>query len=642
MAWRRFLLAALLIAMGLSWSTPAGGEPLDGLIIAAGPVTLSEADQIWTGSISVTNPTTEDISVVPAPRGVGVDANRCEVAVTKGGVVRRGTSASVSVTVAATDDCDDPTDGDHELVLFARSHAVGTPQVITVPIAEATDDSEPEETGLELPTESVFLRRSGDELVGSFDVANTTAALVRVTPSVVGANCSVSPARPPGDGTDIEPGGVEPIDVNVPAACERLDSQTILVSVLSSTADGKKYDYGTITVEAEVHWSGLLVPGIGILILAALAALSGGAHGVQQFNRTRPGSMRKLIWNDPLVATADAPKSWLTAVATIGPAATALFSTTNLVEGLTGDDPTAPKTLVLVSTAVALALVGLATTIANIPAITVTVEGKDQDCPRVWQFVLAAGLTTCSAGLGLASVWSAADDLALPGGDGWITVGGIVLLLGLIFYAYWSVKRYISRFGKVWPPPASSIPKVVPPELLAGALRALAPNFLGLGTITAVDPQVQRRWLAASKTVASELVDVPTVVNAAQAIAAANAAATLAAQAALQASTTAGVAPEAAQAVTEAAAQARDSADQAQVAANSGDDDQARQLAEIACLSAVEAVHATRDVAPGDAAALEEAKTLLEALQLLSTSPGDEYPGPPLSTARRPLTRSMI
>ncbi|HSH62114.1 MAG TPA: hypothetical protein VK988_21190 [Acidimicrobiales bacterium] len=54
------------------------------------------------------------------------------------------------------------------------------------------------------------------------------------------------------------------------------------------------------------------------------------------------------------------------------------------------------------------------------------------------------------------------------------------------------------------------------------------------------------------------------------------------------------------------------------------------------------AVHATRDVAPGDAAALEEAETLLEALQLLSTSPGDEYPGPPLSTARQPLTRSMI
>src|SRR4051812_48156005 len=98
----RWVIAAVFLLLMNSPAT-AGGAPLDGLIVAAGPLSLSEADPASKGSIAVTNPTTSDITVAAAPRGNGRSQNRCEIAVTKGSTVKAGTSGSLSVSVATTD-----------------------------------------------------------------------------------------------------------------------------------------------------------------------------------------------------------------------------------------------------------------------------------------------------------------------------------------------------------------------------------------------------------------------------------------------------------------------------------------------------------------------------------------------------------
>lgn len=652
MTGRRWLrVIAALILLLLSSPRPAGGEPLDGLIVAVGPVSLSEGDPASKGSISVTNPTTRDITVAPAPRGNGPTQNRCEIAVTKGSTVKAGTSGSLAVSVATTDDCENPADGAHQLVLLARSEsAATTPQVIVVPIAKATEAAaDPKTTGLKLPTETVFLRRSGGDLVGSLDLVNTTPSAVIVIPSTVRKDCSVSPAAPPGTGTPVEPGGSTSITIRVPAACNKLDSEALDLSVLTSTIDGGRYEYGRISLEAEVDWPSVLRASKWILIAALVAAVAGCRFAVRAFNRATPSPTRKLTWADPVVASADTPKSWLTAIATVGPVATALFSTTGLLKGLTGDDPSAPKTLVLVATAVALALVALATMITNIPAATVTVDGKKQDCPRIWQFVLAAGLTTCSAGVALVAVWAASIKLDLPGGDEWVHVVGIALTLALLGYGFWSVKRFIERFGQLSPDAqAPAQPKSIPPELLAGALRSLAPNFIGVERLTAIHPLDQRRWLAASRSAASEMLDLLAALDAKQAAATAKAAATAAAQVAQSVSTTDGVPAAGAKTATDAAAEAQVKAAAAQTAANAGNDEQALALAELASNQATEAItaasQAAQDITNEEVLSdLVEAEILVGTLRRLTTSPGDDHlASPPQTSDRRPLARFMI
>ncbi|MCP4383139.1 MAG: hypothetical protein GY798_17240 [Hyphomicrobiales bacterium] len=615
--------------------------------MTAGPVSLSEADQVSTGSIPVTNPTTVDITVSAAPAGPGERENRCEVAVTKGSAVESGTSGSLSVSVATTDDCDNPADGAHQLVLLARSETpAAAPQVIVLSIAEATTGAaDPKATGLELPDETVFLRRSGDDLIGSIDVLNTTSSAVIVTPSAVGKDCSVSPAAPPGAGVQIEPGGSTSISISVPAACNKLDSEALDLSVLMSTVDGGRYEYGTLSLEAEVDWSSVLRASKWILFAAFAAVVAGCSIGVWAFNRATSLPARKLRWADPVVAGADAPKSWLTAIATIGPVATALFSTSNLLEGLTGGDPTAPKTLVLVGTAVALALVALATMITTVPAVTVDVDGKKQDCPRIRHFALAAGLTTCSAGFALASVLAASTALNLPGGDDWVRIVGIVLAVALVAYAFWSVERFIERFAQL-PPDAQAPakPKAIPPELLAGALRSLAPNFIGFDRLTAIDPGDRRRWLAASKSAASEMLDLLTAGDATQAAAAAS----MAAQIAEDVSTTADVPEAEAQTARDAAAEAQAIAAEARAAADAGDDEQARELAEQASDQATESIDVTSRAAPDNAdeavsQSLADAEMLVTTFSRLATSPGDDYLAePPQTSGRRPLTTFLI
>ena len=647
--WFRVIAASIMLL--LSSPRPAGGEPLDGLIVAAGPVSLSQADPAWKGSISVTNPTTRDITAAPAPRGNGPSQNRCEVAVAKGGTVKAGTSGSLAVSVATTDDCKNPADGAHQLVLFARSEpGATTSQVIFVPIAMATENAaDPKTTGLKLPTETVFLRRSGDNLVGSLDLINTTSLAVIVTPSTVREDCSVSPAVPPGKGTPVEPGGSTSITVRVPGACHKLDSEALALSVLTSTADGARYEYGTIKIEAEVDWPSVLRAAKWILIAALVATVTGCSFAVWAYNRATPSPTRKLTWSDPIVASAETPRSWLTAIATVGPVATALFSTTNLLKGVTGVDSSAPKTLVLVATAVALALVAFATMITNIPAVTVAVDGKKQDCPRIWQFVLAAGLTACSAGLALVGVWVASVKLDLPGGDEWVHVVGIALTLALLGYAFWSVKRFIERFGQLSPDAqAPAQPKPIPPELLAGALRSLAPNFIGLERLTAIHRLDQRRWLAASQSAASEMLDLLEALNAKQAAATAKAAATTAAQVAQSVSTTEGVPAAAGKTATDAAAVAQVTAAAAQAAANAGDDEQACALAELASHQAIEAItaasQAAQDITNEEVLSdLVESEILVGKLGRLTTSPGDDHlPSPRQTSDRRPLTRFMI
>jgi hypothetical protein len=508
--------------------------------------------------------------------------------------------------------------------------------------------ADPKATGLELPADTVFLRRSGDTLSGSVNIVNTTPSALIVTPSTVGADCSLAPAEPPGSGARIEPGGSAPVQITVPAGCDKLDTETLDISVLVSTVDGAKYEYATISVEGEVDWSSARAVLIGVLIASLTIAVVGGCFGIRAFNGAAPTPSRKVTWSDPLVADADTPKSWLTAIATVGPVATALFSTTNLLEGLTGHDPTAPKTLVLTGTAVALALVAIATMITNIPAVTVSVDKKNQDCPRVWHFVLAAGLTTSSAGIALASVWSASSTLDLPGGDAWVVVVGAGLALALAAYALWSVKRFIERFAQVWPAPQTPQPRSIPPELLAGALQSLAPKFIGIHRTTTINPGDQQRWLEASKHVASEMVEMLTRTDSSVATAAATTAASMAANVTKNLSEADNVPQEVKQGAIDAAAQAQDTAAQAQAASASGNPEQAFELAEQAANQAAAAINATGEATqdlggPDVEFGVAEAEETIRKLQLLTTSPGDDqladHTQPP---ERRPLTQFMI
>ena len=52
--------AAVVVLIGIGSSAPVQADPFDGLIVASGPVALAGGDPA-SGSISVTNPTDQDI-----------------------------------------------------------------------------------------------------------------------------------------------------------------------------------------------------------------------------------------------------------------------------------------------------------------------------------------------------------------------------------------------------------------------------------------------------------------------------------------------------------------------------------------------------------------------------------------------------
>ena len=418
-------LAVIAINPGLSAAAGALVWPTD-------PLVLTATSNAFITSIEVSNLTDVDVTVAAAAQGQGENENACLATIVQGATVPAKRVSTVSLTVVDVPKvCEDPADGAHQLVLLESG---GTPVHVSIKKSVAKPE-EPKATGIIWPTDPIFLRRRDGNLTGSFTVVNPTEDAISVTPPTFKDSCEQAlPVE--GKAVTVQPHGAEKVAVTGPKKCTDLSSATIAATASAKTSDGSKSDVAELTIQAEVDWGRFgwfLAISLGVVLSLALCA-------------ARLGTSIKL--NTPLRIDSTSPTSWLSSIATIGPLLTALASTTGLPEGLFGTGALPQQTLILGAAAISLLLLGVAGLITGIPVAHAVVEGKDQTCPRSWQFAAGAGLSGAAAALQVWAVTTALSRLNLPVLGSVITVGQIVALMAVAVYLCVSVRHYVMTYGK--------------------------------------------------------------------------------------------------------------------------------------------------------------------------------------------------
>lgn len=524
------VLAALVVALSLAApATSAAAAPVEQPIYPGGKLALAPADGGgFTTSVDVINPTDHAFEVT-AP----ATANDCTVTVAKGATLPRATTSTIELTIdSKAGTCDAPVDAnEREVVLTATAvdpagepldpAADPAPTVLVTSITKAKQDDEPKATGLSWPEDPVFLRRGASGLTGEIEVANPTAAAITVLPIAVDGACLQVDAKAEPVTITAHRSGSVPVTVD--EGCDDLDRGDITV-VATATA-GKKTDSAEVSLEAEVDWGRFSLWFGATFLLSVVLAAAAMFVGMNRHNADLRRAAQKAAaalakakeedppadadvtvpaktrpWS-PMVVKADAPKSWLTTIATVGPLLTAFVGTAGLTEGITGADHVPQSTLIVGVSAIALVLVGISTLLANAPLARATVDDELVDCPMVAQFALAAAITATSAGIALWAVWTATSRLDLPVAPLWRWSALVLFTLSLAGYLLLSVFHYVRTYAAPSVPEDPKAP-TPGPELVAAAAEALAPYHLGAPSHGKPDEQDEDAWLAAARAAA--------------------------------------------------------------------------------------------------------------------------------------------
>ena len=430
----------------------AAGE----LVWPADPIALTSADDAFTTSVEVTNPTDADVTIVAPASGANATDNSCNVTITAGTTVPSKRQSTLSITVTPiANTCDDPVDGTHKIVLAEADGATAQ-----LPIKKGAETpQEAKATGILWPTDAVFLHRRDGKLTGSFTVVNPTEALIKVTAPTFSDGCLQVIPDTGATPVDVPSHGEAKVDVVGPKSCADLSSTTIVATASAKTDDGSKADVVKLTFQAEVDWgrfgwflAGAVVVGLALSLLSAFL-------------------LSHVKFKEPLRIDSSSPTSWLTGIATIGSLLTTLVSTTGLPKGLFGSDALPQQTLIIGAAAIALLLIGVGGLITGIPLARTTVEGKEQTCPRAWQFAVGAGLSAAAAALEIWAVTTALSRLDLPILGGAITIAQLGALIAAAIYLLVSVRHYVKTYGKE-PPTVDPKPS---DELVAALVEELLP-----------------------------------------------------------------------------------------------------------------------------------------------------------------------
>lgn len=431
------------------------------------PLVLTAGDGDFTTSALVVNPSDLEVKIGAESAGPGDGQNRCVVSIaTDTTTVPARRSKSIALTLSARPEtCPDPADGTHPIVLTATDQDKNR-NVVALPVKkEAAAPKQPESTGLLWPDQPVFLRRRG-QLSGYFTVVNPTNETINVMPPSFGTGCEQG-TTPTEARVSVPPREARPIPVVGPKNCDVLDKGDLIATATATSADETTTDTQKVVLQAEVDWDRfgfVLLVGLATLIFLAFAtALITG--WLQPKKRTALG--------DALVIPDATPSSWLTNIATVGPLLATLVTTTGLAEGLLGVESTPQSTLIIAAAAVSLALVALAGLIAGIPIKTRSVESKQQGCPMIWQFALAAGITAAAADLQIWSVRTALSRLDLPVHPTFLVGLAVAATIVLVGYLVVSVVHYIARFAEPVEKPAAE-PTEDLVNAIAGALVSLS------------------------------------------------------------------------------------------------------------------------------------------------------------------------
>lgn len=458
----RVIAAGIALAAVVLGPSTAGADDQP---ILPRSVALTPTTDGYSGTLTYSNPTDVDFAVSSG----GADPSGCEAHVSDDASMPKHSSGSIALTVEG---CPAKLTGKEHLAVSVRSGTTTSVRTVAVSTASTAVTA----TGVTWPKDTLFLRRKGRAVTGEMTVVNTTSAEVRLeVVSGQSTDCATSiaafhenSAKPKKAARVKVPAG-QAVRVAVTAkSCQRFDSGTVTVTMKATAADGTKSDTAAISLQAEPNWNGLPRLLVASLALGSIVSVVGL---VSVFGGEGSASGKKY-----LVVPADAPKSWLTAIGTLGPVITTLVTTSGVLAALTGSDEVPQSGLLVVVSAIAVVLVAGATLLANAALSTAKVDGKDQSCPRVWQFVAGAGITAGSAGFGVVEVALACHRLDIALSTEVYVLTAIGACLAIAAYTMLSVKYYVSTYARA-PSEAAPATPAATNDLKAQLTEALAPRM---------------------------------------------------------------------------------------------------------------------------------------------------------------------
>lgn len=418
------LANALAVGLLLLLAAPPGEaqEASPGsLIWPSDKVTLTKgADgKAAEGSIIVVNPTGSEIRVAAA------NAEPCALNVTPAKVAAHR-SATLKVTLVTTDSCRS-LDAVRNVSLTAGGETVMLDAEVTEP--------EQKTTGITWSVDDVFLvRHGGKSMMGWFTVTNTTDGPIDVWSVSFDGKCEPKSRT---RAVTVQAGKARRIPVSGDPGCKDLDRGSITLTT-RATAGGTS-EVHPLTVSAQTNWSRFG--------LAWLLCVGGGLVAALGVLLVTWRGDRTILPLNPLRADADAPKSWLTAVAGTAPFLAALVTNGLIVKGVTGLDSNPQSPLIVVAGAIGVAVLGVAGIVVAMPFRTAVVDGKAQGCPTVLQFTIATGLVAGAAGFELWAIGIATSRLDLPIARTARILVVLVFALTLMLYARRLLIHYLHQYG---------------------------------------------------------------------------------------------------------------------------------------------------------------------------------------------------